>query len=211
MQELCYKHLKRSLRTMLYSRDVMFATILSIGFEWFEETKRVQALSVQELIEELASPNNTSRMMAMNYAKPLYTTSTKRSQEPEQENQFVYRNGALRWSCVIFWFPKGRANTNLPKEKGDTAIHIYADVCIHTCIHVYILESLSIHVCKHTCIHVYNPYMHTFIHYTFMCAYFHTFMRICFLDLLLRPLLAFLVTMLTCFCFVLYSFACFIS
>ncbi|XP_023636654.1 uncharacterized protein LOC111830064 isoform X1 [Capsella rubella] len=67
---------------------------------------RVQALSVQELIEELASPNNTSRTMAMNYAKPLYTTSTKRSQEPEQENQFVYRNGALRWSCVIFWFPK---------------------------------------------------------------------------------------------------------
>ncbi|XP_023637058.1 uncharacterized protein LOC111830106 isoform X5 [Capsella rubella] len=73
---------------------------------------------VQELIEELASPNNTSRMMAMNYAKPLYTTSTKRSQEPEQENQFVYRNGALRWSCVIFWFPKLSPSPNHSSSKS---------------------------------------------------------------------------------------------
>jgi hypothetical protein len=63
---------------------------------------------------------------------------------------------------------------------------------MHTSIHAFM--HTSIHPYMHSCIH---PYMHTF--YTFIHAY--TCIYICFLDLLIRSLLATLVHLLiTCSC-----------
>ncbi len=59
--------------------------------------------------------------------------------------------------------------------------HTHTNMCMHTCIHAYMITHTHTNMCMHTCIHAYmhtciHAYMHTCVH-AYMHAYIHVYMQ----------------------------------